>query len=1304
MATILFAAVGAAAGASVGGGVLGLSSVVIGRAVGATLGRVVDQRLLGAGVEPVETGRVDRFRVTGASEGAPIARLHGRMRIAGQVIWASNFLERKQTQGGGGKGQPKKPQVTEYSYSVSLALALCVGEISGIGRIWADGQEISPGDLTLRLYPGDEAQLADPKIAAVEGADTAPAYRGLAYAVIEDMELGPYGNRVPQLSFEVFRPGAEALPGVVPDPAVAIKGVALIPGTGEYSLATSPVHFDLGAGEVRVANVSTAAGKADLNVALDGLADELPKVGSVSLVVSWFADDLRVGECRVAPKVEQHENDGAGMPWQVSGMDRGAAGLVPLQDGNPVYGGTPADAAVVEAIAELKRRGMDVTFYPFVLMEQKAGNGLPDPWSDAPDQPALPWRGRITLSVAPGRAGSPDKTSAADAEVATFFGTAQASDFTVAGQTVSYAGPAETSYRRFILHYAHLCAAAGGVEAFCIGSELRGITQIRGAGGSFPAVAALRSLAAEVRAILGPATNIGYAADWTEYFGYQPQDGSGDVLFNLDPLWTDQNIDFLGIDNYMPLSDWRDGDDHADADWGSIYNLDYLGGNVEGGEGFDWYYHAPEARAAQMRTPISDGAYGEDWLFRYKDIRGWWSNAHHDRPAGVRQETGTGWLPGMKPIRFTELGCPAVDKGSNEPNKFVDPKSSESALPRYSNGRRDDVIQMQYLRAVLAHWGDAARNPVSAIYGGSMLDMAHAHVWAWDGRPFPAFPNLGEKWADGRNYARGHWLNGRAGARSLASVAAETALGAGVTAYDVAALYGIVRGYLLAGTETARAALQPLMLAFGFEAIERDGTLLFRSRGVPPAGVIVRDDLVAQDDGDLKLIRAPEAEVTGRLQLAFADAEGDYRTRTAEAVFPDEMVHRVEQSELPLALLGVEGRGIAERWLSESRIARDTAQFALPLSRLPLAAGDLVRLCDGDTAAEYRIDRVELTEVQTIDAVRSQRETYQPSDAVEEVVRNRPFVPPVPVFPLFMDLPLLKGDEVPHAPHVAVTARPWPGSAAVWSSASDDNYALNLVLPDYAILGITEASVFSGSVALLDRLNTVSVRLTQGVLASVTELELLNGANAAAIGDGSSDRWEVIQFRTATLVGPRTWELTGLLRGQAGSDAVMPTEWPSGSYFVLLDPAVRQITLDASARRLARHYRIGPAQRGYDGSSYVHRIEAFDGIGLRPLTPVHLRETILDGARRYTWIRRTRINGDSWEFEDVPLGETSERYRVRILKDGTIIREAEVGSAEWMYEPGAMSADGLMGDVEFAVAQLSDAFGAGPFATLGVRF
>uniref|UniRef100_UPI0039B953D1 baseplate multidomain protein megatron n=1 Tax=Albidovulum sp. TaxID=1872424 RepID=UPI0039B953D1 len=790
MATILLSAAGASIGAGFGGSVLGLSGAVIGRAVGATLGRVIDQRLMGHGSQPVETGRIDRFRLTGASEGAPVAQVWGRMRVSGQVIWASRFLETATTSGGGGKGAPSTPKVTEYSYSVSLAVALCEGEITRVGRIWADGVEIARDDVTMRVYRGSDDQLPDPKMEAIEGTGQVPAYRGIAYVVFEDLPLGQFGNRVPQFSFEVLRPAQG--PGIdrVTDLVRGIGGVAMIPGTGEYTLATTPVHYARAPGENVSANIHSPAGKTDFAVSLEALGEELPGCGSVSLVVSWFGDDLRCAQCQLKPKVEDKATDGVGMPWRAGGIARAAAEEVIRDAGRPVYGGTPADGAVVEAIAALRAEGKQVVFYPFILMEQMAGNGLPDPWSGAGDQPVLPWRGRITCSVAAGRAGTPDRTAAAEAEVAAFFGTAAPGDFTASGGAVTYAGPAEWSYRRFILHYAHLCAAAGGVDAFCIGSEMRGLTQVRGAGDSFPAVAALRALAAEVRAILGPGTKIGYAADWSEYFGYQTPEG--DLRYHLDPLWADGAIDFVGIDNYMPLSDWRDGQDHADAHWGSIYNLDYLKANVAGGEGHDWFYSSPAHRDAQIRTPIEDGAYGEPWVWRVKDIRSWWENPHHDRIGGVKGAQSP-WLPQSKPVWFTEFGCAAIDKGSNEPNKFLDPKSSESDLPYHSNGRRDDLMQMQYLRAMIDHWRDPANNPVSAGYGGPMVDMDRAHVWAWDARPFPQFPaNIGV-WADGDNYPRGHWITGRVSAQPLSSVVAEICGRSGVSDIDVGGLHGLVR-------------------------------------------------------------------------------------------------------------------------------------------------------------------------------------------------------------------------------------------------------------------------------------------------------------------------------------------------------------------------------------------------------------------------------------------------------------------------------------------------------------------------------
>ncbi len=1309
MATIILSAAGAAIGGSIGGTVAGLSTAVVARAIGGVVGRVIDQRLLGNGSDPVETGKVDRFRLTDTADGAAIAQIYGRMRVGGQVILASDFTEitQKTTSSGGGKGAPSNKVTTvEYSYIVSLAIALCEGEIGGVTRIWADGEEIALSELNLSVYKGDADQMPDPVIEAIEGADAVPAYRGTAYVVLENLDLEPYGNRVPQFSFEIVRGVQEGAADQAEDLTELVQAVALIPGTGEYALATKPVYNSSGQGQKTPANLSAASGLTDLETSVAALQTELPRCQATSLVVSWFGNDLRCGMCEVKPKVERRAQEGSGMPWNVSGLSRAAAEEIARDaDDRPIYGGTPTDAAVLQAIRHLTEQGQGVMFYPFILMDQTEGNTLTDPWTGADTQPVLPWRGRITVSVAPGQDGTPDRTATADDEVAAFFGTAQVSDFAINSNGVTYSGSDGWSFRRFILHYAALCAAAGGVEAFCIGSEMRSLTQIRGANDRFAAVESFRQLATDVRAILGPDTKISYATDWSEYFGYQPT-GENSRYFHLDALWASDDIDFIGIDNYMPLSDWRDGDGHADASWPGIYDADYLSSNVEGGEGYDWFYHSDQARDAQIRTPITDEAYNEPWIWRYKDLRNWWQNAHYDRIDGVRAAEPTAWEPQSKPFWFTELGCAAVDTGTNQPNTFLDPKSSESRLPYFFMGARDDLIQRKHIETVIGYWRDPDQNPVSELYGGPMIDPARIYIWAYDTRPFPAFPNNLDLWGDGENYLRGHWISGRAAGRPLASVVAELCRRAGLQDFDVSALHGFVRGYTVDDVSDARSALQPLMLRFGFDAVERDGVVRFISRDQATLTTLDLDLLAESDELDMRVerTRASEAELAGRVRLRFVEADGDHAVIAEEAVQADEATHAVSPNEIPIALTRSEGRLVVERWLAESRVSRDTARFALPLSQLALGAGDTVRMPNeqGDGSALFRIDQVELTDLQVVEATRIEPSIYQPADLEDVLPPASGFVAPVPVEPLFLDLPLMTGDEVPHAPHLALTGTPWPGTVALYSSASDSGFALEKTFSGRATIGVTETVMTAAQTGVWDRGPALQVRLLSGTLDSKSPEAILNGANLAAIGDGSSGNWELFQFEKAELIGDDSYWLTGRLRGQLGSDALMPDAWPTGSWFVLLNGVPEQTELSSAQLRMARYYRIGPAVRSFDDASYVERVEAFDGNGLRPYAPVHLRAHLSGGDVSVSWIRRTRIDGDSWDLPEVPLGEESELYRVRVMDGTSIMRETTTSTPTWTYTAAAMAADGATSEHRIDIAQISARFGAGPDASVNL--
>jgi hypothetical protein len=1265
MAQVILTAVGTALGGAPGA------------AIGAVLGQAIDSAALSALTPARQVGpRIPELRLSGAAEGAPMAAVFGRARVAGQVIWAARFKARWiDGQTGGGKGA----RTTSAAYSLSFAVAVCEGPIDGIGRVWADGKPMDMAGVLMRVHTGAEDQTPDPLIAAVEGSAEdggAPAYRGTAYVVFEDLPLAAYGNRPPQLSFEVFhRPRARGAPAGLEE---RLTGVCLIPGAGEFVYATDVVLRRDGVTRTSAETLNNSEGRADLVVSLDQLQAQLPHVEEVTLVVAWFGDDLRCGTCTIRPKVEQAAKATIPFAWRVNGLDRAAAAVVSFSSGGPAYGGTPADQAVLQAIAELKRRGLRVTLYPFVLMDVPAGNSLPDPYG-GPAQGAYPWRGRITCHPAAGRAGSPDKTAAATAQVSAFFGAATAAQFGAVDGLPTYAGPTgDWGLRRMLLHYAKLAQLAGGVDGFILGSELRGLTTVRDGASSYPAVSQLKSLAAQVRGLVGPATKLGYAADWSEYFGHQP--GGGDLHFHLDPLWSDANIDFVGIDYYPPLADWREGEAHLDAGRGGPHDLDYLRANLTGGEGFDWFYASDAARAAQLRTPITDGAYAEPWVFRPKDLLAWWSNPHFDRPGGVRAATATGWVPKSKPLRLVEFGCGAVDKGANAPNLFIDAKSAESALPPFSDGTRDELGQRRALEAVLAQLADPAANPVSPVYGGPMIQAAAA--WCWDARPFPDFPAREAVWADGPNWTLGHWLNGRAGIAPLPELVAALADRAGV-AIDPGEAGGSIVGYVIDRPMRLRDALAPLLEAFALDPVERqDGVVLAGRTGV--AALALGDDDLAWPEDRAAPVSASRtlAAPVQALRLRFIDAARDYQT--GAVIVRRETGEGGADRDAPLVLSAAEARAVAQRLLAASDGREVTAHLS-PLAALRLEPGDRLALAGG-TWRVIRLDLDERPRVQlapVIDAVAVARDLdWSPASP-----RETSGPPALHV----LDLPGQDDDR----PLVAVAASPWR-AFDVQAGGGLEALRLRAVVAVPATVGVTLSDLPAGPLHRFDHATRLTVRLEGNAPVSRDRSAVLAGANAVAVR-GADGEWEILQFLTAEPVGADAWTLSGLLRGQAGSDPAMAALTLAGASVVVLDQALVRADLAAAERGLPLVWRAAPAGGPASGPAMSEALETWRGLSVRPWSPAHLRVRQDGGDAVLTWIRRARLAGDGWDAE-VPLGEEREVYRVEILDGQTVVRTAETTAPTLRYTAAQRAADlpsGPIGVLAVRVAQGSALFGWG---------
>ncbi len=216
MATLILGTAGRAFGGPIGG------------LIGTIAGGFIDRAILGGGGAAREGPRLSNLAVQSAAYGEPIPHIHGRLRVAGNIVWTAGIRETVARSGGGKRG----PATTNYSYSASFAVALCGRAIAGIGRIWADGKVIRDASgawitpVTMRLHGGGEGQAADPLIASAEAAGT-PAYRGMAYAVFEDLPLADYGNRIPNLTFEVIADEGAMDAGVIAAAMARAAGVAL---------------------------------------------------------------------------------------------------------------------------------------------------------------------------------------------------------------------------------------------------------------------------------------------------------------------------------------------------------------------------------------------------------------------------------------------------------------------------------------------------------------------------------------------------------------------------------------------------------------------------------------------------------------------------------------------------------------------------------------------------------------------------------------------------------------------------------------------------------------------------------------------------------------------------------------------------------------------------------------------------------------------------------------------------------------------------------------------------------------------
>lgn len=1192
----------------------------IGGAIGGFIGGGIDAAIFGGGSkkQPDRIGsRLEDLSVQVSTYGSTIPHVYGYARMAGNVIWALDIKEvetRTTTssgggggKGGGGGGGGGSQTTIEYKYYATLAIAICEGQLDSIIRVWADAKALTGDDLLVaqgkyESYLGSETQTPSAIMERYKGAGNVPAYRGIAYVVIEDMPLAEYGNRIPNFTFEVLRKTQFS-----PSVEDKVKSIMMIPGSGEFVYSRDVISkynvvLDVNGiprqtGEQSAINLHTYEGRPDVEVAVDQMIATFPNLEWVGVAVSWYGNSKDAALCEIFPKVEYHETQATTTPleWSVAGYTRNTAEVVKeFGDGTPTYGGTPTDKSVLDLCVYLKSKGLNVMFYPFLQIDTTSAEAGEDD---------KPWRGRVT--------------PASSGDVTTFF-----------TQT--------NGYNRFIRHYAQLNIGGvylkNNIDAFIIGSEMVGLTGYDSGSHTYPAVTAFKTLAANVQTDLGGTPLVGYAADWSEYH-------STGGWYNMDPLWTDANIDFVGIDAYFPIT--------PDLPQSQI-NEDKIKEYWEKGEGWDYFYTDSIARTGLT-------SYGGDPTYAWKNVENWW-NSNHTNPSGGG---ATGWTAKLKPVWFTEYGFPSTDGCANQPNVFYDPRSAESLFPRAGRGRIDYQAQREAINATEDYL--EARN----LESGNANLVPQRFLWTWDARPFPFFPDLRKAWADYLLYPTGHWVNGKLGGSTLGSIVAQLLQRVGLTPadYDVSRLQDAVEGFIVDTQTTAREACEVLQTAFMFDMVESEGLLKFIPRGSTPVLTITEDYLLPLGNDmirkPIEINRAQELDMPNKVSISYLKRTNNYSTGTQ--LSQRQTVRAKEQINisLPIVMSDQFAKQLADMKLYNEWIARVKYSFNLPPKYLIVEPADVITVQVNNVNHVLRIETATMTRngSQEIKAVAEDISTYDFYTPPGESPIGDGQGVAIPQTELYLlDLPPFPADTgsdgIMRAAAVALSDG-WMG-ATLYRSADGGEAGGNT----FSQIGTTTSKAVKGSVLnnvgtwaggnVIDTANTIDVALVYGELSSVNDLALLNGANAAVIGD------EIIQFQTATLTAEKRYTLSNLLRGRLGTERDMVTHL-AGTNFILLDGGLSDIIMPPANFGLLRHYKavtVTDTLANTDEAAFI-----YTGKTLRPFSPVQIRGT-RDGSSNLTitWIRRTRISGEWRDGVDVPLGEENERYDVEIMNGATVVR------------------------------------------------
>lgn len=720
-------------------------------------------------------------------------------------------------------------------------------------------------------------------------------------------------------------------------------------------------------------------------------------------------------------------------------------------------------------------------------------------------------------------------------------------------------------YNEFVLHYANL--VKNHVDAFIIGSEMIGLTAIK-VGNIFPAVKNLVKLAQQVKEILGPEVLITYAADWSEY--HHTTGG----WYNLDELWASKYIDFVGIDAYFPVTNNPSSE---------ILREDIIKG-FSSGEGYD--YHVDNASALHVKL---------DPKYAWKNIRYWWEN-YHQNPDGVR----TQWVPKSKKIWFTEFGFPSIDKATNQPNVFFDPKCVDGGVPKYSNGECDFSIQRKAISCFIDFWN--TQEYIEQLF-----------LWTWDARPYPAWPHT-NVWRDNYLWQKGHWVNAKFGHSSLGAILLEISLRCGISSdvIDVSSVDHHVSGFLLSNKITAINAINTLRTLYFFDlCVFEENKVTFNSREARSDVLISSGGLLKLSDNSfLQETKLSNSTIISDIDLYYISSNN---YGTSHCYINSERDSNVNKAtiRIPVILEQNEAELMGHRILKNATNESKVYNFVIHLYDTCFYPGDFIKLISNNAdQIVLRVVELELIQDQyLVTAVSDNKDCYYISGG--QNWHKADYDGPIKSELIVVDLPYIRN----YCNTVYVYWQSYvsaPLYAKLASNYDEEWIRTCSLTPSNCIGTLIQVEHFDkASIYLTDELSSFLVRFDNIEPLDFTKRE------QALIGN------ELVEFDRIHHQDKNIYKITSLVRGLMGTEKYINSHAP-GEKVIIISRCDNQIALSEKVVGENILFKARDCQASIN----------YQNLPNQKLPSVITQQQIDGNFLHLTWVNRHKDDG-AWRFAEV---------------------------------------------------------------------